>query len=190
MNAFEDIVRLYLEEEGYWVRQSVKVNISKQDKRDIGTFSMPTPEIDLVALNVRENELLLIEVKSLLDSYGVYFEAVSGKVSKAYEKKDTKRYRLFNDSKFRGIVTKRLKEEYLERGLINERTKINYALAAGHIHYSEDEEKIREYFSKEKGKWKLFSPEDIKDKIKKFSEKGWEDNLVTMTAKLTKEAIT
>ncbi len=34
MNAFEDIIKLYLEEEGYWVRQSVKVHhITKEDKR-------------------------------------------------------------------------------------------------------------------------------------------------------------
>ncbi|MBL7124714.1 MAG: hypothetical protein ISS51_01280 [Dehalococcoidales bacterium] len=179
MNAFEDIVRLYLEEEGYWVRQSVKVNISKQDKRDIGTFSMPRPEIDLVALNVRENELLLIEVKSFLDSYGVYFEAIS-------DEKDvfSKRYRLFTVSIFREVVTKRLREEYLKQGLINENTKINYALAAGNIHSSADELNIREYFSKPERGWKLFSPKDIKDKIRKMSEKGWEDNLVTITAKL------
>jgi len=178
MNAFEDIVRLYLEEEGYWVRQSVKVNISKQDKRDIGTFSMPRPEIDLVALSVKENELLLVEVKSLLDSYGVYFEAVSDEKDKLAE-----RYRLFTNSKFREVVTKSLREEYLKQGLINEKTKLNYALAAGKIHFSEDESKIRDYFSK-KG-WKLFSPRQIKERIKELAEKGWEDNLITITAKLT-----
>jgi len=179
MNAFEDIVAKYLELEGHWVRQSVKVNISKQDKRDIGTFSMPRPEIDLVALNVKENELLLIEVKSFLDSYGVYSEAIT-------DEKDvfSKRYRLFTDSIFREVVTKRLREEYLKQGLVNENTKINYALAAGNIHSSADELKIREYFSKPERGWKLFSPKDIKDKIRKMSEKGWEDNLVTITAKL------
>ncbi len=181
MNAFEDIVRLYLEEKGYWVRQSVKVNISKQAKRDIGTFSMPRPEIDLVALNMKENELLLVEVKSLLDSYGVYYEAVSGEVSDTY-KKDAKGYKLFNDGRFREIATDRLKEEFLDQGLINKRTKINYALAAGNIHSPADESKIRGYFS-DKG-WKLFSPEDIKDVIKRLSKKGWEDNQIIMTAKL------
>jgi len=53
MNAFEDIVKLYLEEEGYWVRQSVKVHkISKLDKRSLKNSSMPTHEIDMVALRV------------------------------------------------------------------------------------------------------------------------------------------
>lgn len=176
MNAFENIVKLYLEEEGYWVRQSVKVSISKEDKKAIGLPTMPRPDIDLVALNVEGNELLLIEVKSLLDSYGVYFEAVS-------DEKDelARRYRLFTDSKYRTVVTKRLREAYLKQGLINEDTTINYGLAAGHIH-SGNEPQIREYFLR-KG-WRLFMPEEIKVKVKKLSTKGWEDDLITMTAKL------
>jgi len=177
VNAFENIITQYLEEKGYWVRQSVKVDISKEDKRALDLPTMPRPEIDLVALNVKENELLLIEAKSLLDSYGVYFEAVS-------DEKDelAKRYRLFTNSKFRDILTKRLREEYLKQGLINENTKINYALAAGHIHSAADESKIRDYFSQQG--WKLFSPKEIKEKIVELSEKGWENNLATMTAKL------
>ncbi len=177
MNAFENIVTQYLESEGYWVRQSVKVEISKEDKRALDLPTMPRPEIDLVALDVKENELLLIEVKSLLDSYGVYFEAVSDEKDELAE-----RYRLFTNSKFREIVTKRLREEYLKQGLINEDTKINYALAAGNIHSLTAESKISDYFS-QKG-WKLFTPGQIKDKIKELSQKGWEDNLVTITAKL------
>ena len=176
MNAFENIIAQYLEEEGYWVRQSVKVDISKADKKEIGSSTMPRPEIDLVALKVKENELLLIEAKSFLDSPGVLFSGVSGE-----NDKDAKRYKLFTNNKYKNIVTKRLREEYLKKGLINEETKINYALAAGNI-YSNDEAKIRNYFS-EKG-WKLFSPNEIKNKIKELSRKGWEDNMVTITAKL------
>ena len=183
MNAFEDIVKLYLEEEGYWVRQSVKVHkITKEDKRNLKTYSMPTPEIDLVAFNMGENELLLVEVKSLLNSYGVHFEAVSGKAER-----DKRGYKLFYWDLYRKIITERLIEEYLEQGLINKKTKINYALAAGHINSEWDEDKIKEYFSHPERKWILFSPKDIKNKIKNLAEKGWEDNLVVMTAKLTQE---
>lgn len=181
MNAFEDIVRLYLEEEGYWVRQSVKVHrITKEDKRKLKKPSMPTPEIDLVALNMKKNELLLVEVKSLLDSSGVRYKSVCGE-----DKNWAKGYKLFNNRKYRNIIVKRLCEEYLKQGRINERTKINYALAAGKIRSEEDESKIREYFAKPGRRWKLFSPKEIKEKIRKFAEKGWEDNLVVMTAKLT-----
>ena len=185
MNAFEDIVKLYLEEEGYWARQSVKVSITPQEKRNIGTFSMPTPEIDIVALKVDKNELLLVEVKSFLDSPGVRFSGVSGK-----NKKDAKRYKLFTNDKFRKIVTCNLKEQYQHKKLVKGDTKITCALAAGHIYStkkSDDEPKIKDYFER-KG-WKLFTPKQIKAKIKDLSQKGWEDNLITMTAKLTKEAI-
>ena len=182
MNAFEDIVALYLEEEGYWVRQHVKVHeITKEYKRNLGRYSIPTPEVDIVALNMKENELLLVEVKSFLDSYGVWYEAVSGTDPK---KESTRGYRLFWDSEYRQVISQRLREEYLNRRLINETTRITYALAAGNIHSSADELNIREYFSKPERGWKLFSPKDIKDKIRKMSEKGWEDNLVTITAKL------
>ena len=102
MNAFEDIVKLYLEEKGYWVRQSVKVHyITKEDKRKLNKPSMPTPEIDIVAFNMKKNELLLVEVKSLLDSYGVHYQAVSGE-----DKKDGERYKLFNHNQFREIISR------------------------------------------------------------------------------------
>jgi Holliday junction resolvase-like predicted endonuclease len=178
MNAFENIVAQYLEAEGYWVRQSVKVEISKEDKKRIGTPTMPTPEIDIVALNVKNNELLLIEVKSLLDSYGVWYETVAGKDEKKY----TRRYKLFTHGVFRDIVTKRIHEQYLRQGLINTKTKFNYALAAGNIHSEADEVKLAKHFSK-KG-WKLFSPRMIKEKMRELSERGWEDNEITITAKL------
>ena len=176
VNAFEKIVGRCLEEYGYWVRHSVKVSISKQEKRDIGSFSMPTPEIDIVALNVKRNELLLLEVKSLLGSYGVHFDAVSGK-----DKEEGKRYKLFTNAKFIKAVTTQLRKEYLDQGLITQDTKISYGLAAGHIH-SADEAKIAEYFA-EKG-WTLFTPTKIKESVRQLSEKGWEDDLVTMTSKL------
>ena len=176
MNAFEDIVRRYLEEEGYWVRQSVKVYISKQDKVKIGTYSMPTPEIDLVALDVERNELLLVEAKSFLDSYGVWLEAVTGEDTEA-----GRRYKLFTDSAFRKSVTETLKTDYLKRGLINQDTDIKYALAAGHIH-SGNEESIEKYFDKRH--WILFKPNQIKEYVEKLSSKGWEDDIATITAKL------
>ena len=185
MNAFEDIVKLYLEEEGYWVRQSVKVHrITKEDKRNLNNYSMPTPEIDIVAYKAKENELLLVEVKSLLHSYGVHYEAVAG-----INKEEGKRYKLFTNDLFRQIVTDRLKEEYLGFGLVNAETKIKYALAAGKIHSDWDETNIVKHFSDSKRQWILFSPKQIKDKIKEFASKGWEDNVVIMAVKLTKEVI-
>ncbi len=180
MNAFEDIVKQYLEAEGYLVRHSVKVEISPSDKRAIGLTTMPRPEIDLVALDMKQNELL-VEVKSFLDSYGVYF----GHNEIGVFPPDTwaaKRYRLFANDTFREVVSRRLKEEFLKNGLINEKTKINYALAAGKFRTSKDEADTEAFFSK-RG-WKLFTPKKIKDKVRELAKRGCEDNLATITAKL------
>jgi hypothetical protein len=182
MNAFEDIVKQYFEDEGYWVKNSVKIeNITKDDKKEIGLKTMPRPEIDLVALNFKGNELLLIEVKSFLDSYGVWFgDDEIGKFKK--DSWAAKRYRLFADNTYQAIVSKRLKEYYLEKGLINDKTVFRYALAVGKFHNKQDEDLTKEVFIK--NNWILFSPSDIREKLKDLAKRGWEDNVATVTAKL------
>lgn len=176
MNTFETIVKQYLEAEGYWVRGSVKVNLSGDEKKAIGLPTMPRPEIDLVALNVPENRLVLVEVKSLLDSHGVDIDSISGK-----DKRLAKRYKLFNNPIHRKIVTNALRKQYLELGLINKDTIVTYALAAGKIYSSEGPE-IEKYF-KQKG-WLFISPKMIRGSIHKLAEESWEDDPVAMTAKL------
>jgi hypothetical protein len=41
MEHFEGIVRTLLEHEGYWVRSSFKVDVTKDKKRAIGKHSKP-----------------------------------------------------------------------------------------------------------------------------------------------------
>lgn len=179
MNAFEDIVRRYLEEEGYWVRQSVKVEITKQDKRSIGTPSMPRPEIDLVAFNAKKNELVLIEAKSYLDSYGVYYEAIADPNDEG-----AARYKLLTNDTFQRIVTERLIDQYMKCGLIKNKVKVNYGLAAGNIHKG-SEKLIANYFRE--NKWVLITPEKLREFVEKLASKGWEDDVVTMTVKVLKK---
>lgn len=50
MDAFESIVAWVLEQEGYWVRTSYKVNLTKSEKRNIGRPSSPRWEIDMLAV--------------------------------------------------------------------------------------------------------------------------------------------
>lgn len=176
MNAFEDIVRRYLEAEGYWVRQSVKVEITKQDKRSIGTPSMPRPEIDLVAFNAKRNELVLIKAKSYLDSYGVYYEAIADPKDEG-----AARYKLFTNDTFKRIVTEKLIEQYMKCGLIRDKVKVNYGLAAGNIHKGH-KKSIADYFRK--NKWMLITPEQLREFVEQCATRGWEDDVVTMTAKL------
>ena len=71
MESFEEIVKVLFEEDNYWVRQSEKVGLTREEKRRTGKPSIPRPEIDLVALNQSENHILVLEVKSFFDSPGV-----------------------------------------------------------------------------------------------------------------------
>lgn len=179
MNAFEDIVRRYLEEQGYWVRQSVKVEITKPQKVEIGTPSMPRPEIDLVAFNAKKNELVLIEAKSYLDSYGVYYEAIADPKDEG-----APRYKLFTNETFIRIVTEKLVEQYKNSGLIKGNVKVNYGLAAGNIHKG-DEKRLAKHFHR--NKWMLITPQQLREFIEQCATKGWEDDVVTMTVKLLKK---
>ena len=73
MDYSESIIATLLEAEGYWVRRSFKVNLTKEEKRRIGRLSIPRPEIDLLAYRRPRNEVLALEAKSYLDSPGVRF---------------------------------------------------------------------------------------------------------------------
>ena len=73
MDAFEEIAGLLLNNDKYLVRHSVKVNLSKEEKVIINKSSTPRPEIDIVAFDVVNNMIFLIEVKSFLDSSGVVY---------------------------------------------------------------------------------------------------------------------
>jgi hypothetical protein len=58
LDSFEQLVAAVLDRAGYWVRMSVKVNLTPEDKRAIGRPSSPRWEIDVVAYNGRDQELL------------------------------------------------------------------------------------------------------------------------------------
>lgn len=179
MNAFEDIAGKILEEQRYWVRQSVKVDIAKEQKAMIGTATMPRPEIDLVAYNAADNQLVLFEVKSFFDSQGVTFAALAGENVKA-----AKRFKLFTNSKFREIVASKLKNSYLVCGLIRSDCHVRYGLIAGKIKKG-DEEAIQRLFS-DNG-WILITPKNVQEAVRRLSEKGYEDNVLTIAAKILKE---
>lgn len=74
MDYFENIIKRLLEEEGYWVRQSVKVNLTKEEKAKVGKPTIPRPELDIVGYKAKQNEILVLEVKSFLDSPGIKFK--------------------------------------------------------------------------------------------------------------------
>jgi len=179
MDAFESIVAIYLDSLGYWVKQSVKVDIGIEGKRKIGTHSMPTPEIDLVAFNSTKNELILIEVKSFLDSGGVEFGGLSGG-----SEKTRKRYRLLNDPTFQKVITQKLLESFVKSKFINNSTTVKYALAAGKV-YEKDYEKVKKHL-KMKG-YCFYCPSGIENTILNLKGSVYLNDSVTMTVKLLRK---
>src|ERR1700719_1729521 len=70
MDAFEQVVSEILWMDGYWVRTSVKVDLTKEEKVSIGRPSSPRWELDIVGYRGRDNTLRVVECKSYLDSRG------------------------------------------------------------------------------------------------------------------------
>src|SRR5258708_36327349 len=96
MDAFEQVVGEILWREGYSVRTSVKVELTKEEKRAIDLPSSPRWELDVVAYKASENHMLVVECKSYLDSPGVKLHGFDGSNEKA-----ASRFKLFNKPKLR-----------------------------------------------------------------------------------------
>lgn len=101
MNHFEAIIRTLLEADHYWVQSSFKVDLTLEEKRQIGKHSIPRPEIDLLSLDFAKYEVLVVEAKSLFDSPGVRLE----ELAEEHDIPDG-RYKLFTSKRYRAIVFK------------------------------------------------------------------------------------
>ena len=176
MDYFENIVMKIIESDNKWVRQSVKVNVTKEEKRQIGKPSIPRPEIDIVSYQVCKNILEIWEVKSFLDSPGVRFEELKMKhdIPKG-------RYKILTSDKYREIVIKRLVNDWVEQGLILPDPIVKIGLAAGKTN-SKDEPKIIDYF-KERD-WVLLTPNDIFQGLKKLENSQYENDPYIIASKI------
>ena len=177
MDAFENVVAEILQRDGYWVRNAFKVELTKEEKREIRRPSCPRWELDLVGYSAKRNELLVVECKSYLDSGGVAFRAFDGS-----DTRFASRFKLFNDSKLRRVVFARLRRQMADLGLITEETKIRLALACGKIARSTDREKLRDHF--EKMGWELWDREWLQEKLRKISKRGYENSQVYVVSKI------
>jgi hypothetical protein len=176
MDNFEGIIRTLLEADHFWVQSSFKVELTLEEKRHIGKHSMPRPELDLLALNFEENEVLVVEAKSFLDSPGVRVEDLE-------QKRDTPegRYKLFTSERYRTTVFKRLLLQLCEYGMANADTKISPVLAAGNV-YKDQTVALQELFLTRD--FVLWSPSDIKDKVTALAKRGYENDPAIITAKI------
>ena len=176
MEYFEAIVKTLLEHEGYWVRQSFKVNLTKQEKKQIGKPSIPRPEIDLLAFKAKSQEVLVLEAKSYLDSPGVRL----ADIQEEFQIQEG-RYKMFTCTNYRNVVLNRLMQDLKDLGMVGDEIKIKLGLVAGHIYQGRSEE-IRNYFTS-KG-WFFWSPGDIRDKVNALAAKGYENEPAIITAKI------
>ncbi|MBS1766197.1 MAG: hypothetical protein JST05_02170 [Acidobacteria bacterium] len=175
MDAFETIVATILQRQGYWTITNAKVDLTKEEKRQIGRHSSPRWELDVVAYQGKNNEVLVVECKSFLDSPGVECGAFDG-TNKVAEK----RYKLFFEDVLRAVVFRRLEQQLVSGGFCAANPKIKLCLAAGKIHG--DESKLQAHFEK-KG-WLLFGPEYIRQELLKLRDSGYENNVAAMMTKL------
>lgn len=176
MDYFEGIIKTLLEHEGYWVRQSFKVNLTKQEKRDIGKHSIPRPEIDILAYKPENDSIIAFEAKSYLDSPGVKVSELEAE----YEIPEG-RYKLFTCANYREIVFNRLKSDLKEIGMGTNQTSVTLGLAAGNVYQSKYTDIINIFGAKN---WVFWSPEDIRDKVTSLASKGYENEPSIITAKI------
>lgn len=175
MDAFETVVSAILQRQGYWTLTSVKVELTKAEKREIGRHSSPRWELDVVAYRGSDNELKVVECKSFLDSPGVECGAFNGS-----NKDAEKRYKLFCENKLRKVVFHRLEQQLVSGGFCAKNPKIQLCLAAGKIRG--DETWLQSHFEK-KG-WLLLGPKYIRTELEKLRDSGYENNVAAVVTKL------
>jgi hypothetical protein len=176
MDHFENIVATLLEADGYWVRQSFKVNLTKDEKVRIQKHSIPRPEIDLLALKLDRNEIIAFEAKSFLDSPGVDLTEL-----KESHEQPTGRYKLFTCEPYRTIVLNRLLADLVALGMATPKTQIRLGLAAGKIRSGQSD--ALEAFMRER-RWEFWSPELVKQKVEALVRRGYENDPAIITAKI------
>ena len=127
-------LRPLLEADHYWVRRSFKIDVTQEEKRQVGKHSIPRPEIDLLAFNFSKNEVIAFEVKSFLNSPGVRLEDLQ----REHEVQEG-RYKLFTSRGYREVVLTRLKKDLISHGMADANTKVTLGLAAGKVYQKKSE---------------------------------------------------
>jgi hypothetical protein len=177
VDAFEQLVSEILWTSGFWVRTSVKVELTKEEKRLIGHHSAPRWELDIVGYNARENLLRVVECKSYMDSTGVRASAFNGSNAE-----HAKRYKLFNEPDLRRVVFNRLCLQFTECGACREAPQVRLVLACGKIRNEGDRTLIRSHF--ETQDWDLWDEPWLRSHLQRMAEQGYENQVSAVVAKL------
>lgn len=177
MDAFEQVVSEILWMDGYWVRTSVKVDLTKQEKGSIGRSSSPRWELDIVGYSGRHNTLLVVECKSSLDLRGVALRAFDGSDSKFAE-----RFKLFSDDNLRNVIFGRLRKQLADCRACAPDATVKLCLACGRIATTADREGLHKHFAA-KG-WDLWDEPWLREKLEIMSKRGYENQVSAVVSKL------
>jgi hypothetical protein len=175
MDAFEQLAADIFWNEGYWVRTSVKVELTREEKVRIGRHSSPRWEIDLIAYRATSNELLALECKSYLDSGGVHAAHFLPGSKYAH------RYKLFHDPVLRETVLERLRLQCVELGLCPADVSVRLGLSHGHV-TSHNAPLLAEIFDNEG--WLLFGLDWLRAHLGRMADGGYENSTAAIVAKI------
>ncbi len=139
--------------------------------------SSPRWELDVIAYKPAQNELLIVECKSYLDSPGVRASGFDRRNSQGID-----RFKLFNEPILRETVFNRLLIQLKTTGLCVADPMVTLCLACGNFATPKDQEIVREHF--EKMGWQLFEPVWIVDRLKAISKSGYENAMAAIVTKL------
>jgi hypothetical protein len=178
MDAFEVIVADIAARQGYWVRPSVWIELTDTDRAEL-TQAKGTPvrqqrvNLDVVGYNGRDNEVLVIECKSFIDSEGVRYGSFLDGGRHAYL------YKLFTEPTWRNVVLNRLRIN-LERSCAPG-FRFTLGLACGKI-YAGDEPTLVDHFARHN--WCLWTPGWLRQRLIDMGRARYENNVGMITAKL------
>jgi hypothetical protein len=176
MDSFEQVVSEILWMRGHWVRTSAKVNLTREDKLQIGRPTAPRWELDIVAYSGRDNILRVVECKSYIDSVGVAAAGFSVQTPN-----DQKRFKLFNDSNLRTVVFSRLRLQLAQCGACQSNPDVRLCLAAGKLR-DRDRNWLLEYFTQ--NGWDLWDEKWLRNELRFMSEQGYENQVSAVVVKL------
>jgi hypothetical protein len=175
MDAFEIVVGEILRADGYWVQQGVKVELSAQEKRDLENYSMPRPELDLVAYKAATGELLAVECKSYFDSGGLHArDLIDGG-------RNAKRYKMFVNPALRELVLARLSQQLGANGAITGAPTPRLGLIYGYC-TEHNLARLEPWFAKQG--WFFHGPDWIAERLKAMATRTYDNQVAGVVAKI------
>nr|WP_200985540.1 hypothetical protein [Rhizobium rhizogenes]QCL10656.1 hypothetical protein C6.5e_760 [Rhizobium rhizogenes] len=177
MDAFEQLVSEALWSKGWWSQTEVKVDLTKDEKKEIGRPSSPRWELDVVAYEPTANTLHVVECKSYLDSTGV---AARDIIAPNLER--AQRYKLFTDERLRKVVLNRLALQFTETGACAPNPIVTLGLACGRFKSAADRQQLSDHFANQG--WELLDDEWLRSHLRKMAKGSYENKTSAVVAKL------